>query len=89
MKIPSELAAYFEHCFIYGFGFCEGCGENVPFQSSHEQYSDESWLDESQTMKRLGWVVPEQQVAYCSICAQKENLKHDLNAHEIDTTKDF
>jgi hypothetical protein len=40
-------------------------------------------------MKSFGWVVPEQQVAYCSVCAQKDNLKHDPSAHEIDTTKNF
>lgn len=89
MNIPGDLAVYFEHCFIYGFGFCEGCGETVPFRSSHEKYSDGSWLDESSAMKDLGWIISEKQVAYFASCAKKDNLKHDPDAHEIDTTKDF
>jgi hypothetical protein len=89
MKIPSELAAYFEHCFVYGAGFCEGCGEGVPFVSDHERYTDESWLEESKTMKAQGWVIPSQQVAFCSSCAKNRNFAHDPNAHEISPNENF
>jgi hypothetical protein len=71
MEVPTELAPYFEVCFILGFGICDRCGREQPFESTHPKFSDERWLDEARAMRDAGWVLQEPLVATCPECAQK------------------
>ena len=80
-RIPTELAPYFETCFIYGFGMCDECGDQAAFSSIHPKFSDEWWLDEAAAMRDQGWIVAELQTAHCRQCALAAGLRHDPNAH--------
>jgi hypothetical protein len=74
-QIPDSLRPYFEVCFIFGFGICDGCSREEPFVSHHPQFSDGWWLDEAKAMKDAGWVIPKEQVAYCPQCASQRGCK--------------
>jgi len=70
-EVPDDLLPFYDTCLIYGFGMCDGCGREQPFDSRHLKFSDGWWLDEARAMKAAGWVVPEPLQALCPECARR------------------
>jgi hypothetical protein len=83
MKIPRDLAPYFEYIFIFARSFCKNCGSNAEFTSSHKEYSDDWWLDEATAMKEAGWAVPMELKLYYPVCRTKLNIEHNPNAYSL------
>jgi len=80
-EFSSEIDAYYGYVSILCFPVCKKCQDSPEFPSTHEQFTEEWYMDQAIGIKDEGWVISEFEEAFCKKCAREEGVQHDPLAY--------